>query len=110
MLQQPDPFSSFFPSIFSRNLIRCLVNHLKIEDRRLHLSAVNVLKLVNSSVKTDPSLLAVFLSGLLGGSGIYNFDKVTKTKTVEALLATINETNAKEVMSVLLEGALSVIR
>lgn len=94
-----------FPSIFSRNLTRSLVNHLQAHDRYLHAAAEKSLKAVIRTVETDPTLLPLILTGLLGAT--YNFDRATKTKTTEKLLANVTDENAKEVIDVLLQGALN---
>jgi DNA polymerase phi len=108
VIQQPDKFSKIFPSLFSRNFTRSLVNHLRSKDRYLHAAAARSLKLVNEIVDAEPSTLSVVLSGLLRAS--YHFDKATKTKTVEELLSRLNETNAKSVIDALVQGAVLVER
>jgi DNA polymerase phi len=59
-------------------------------------------------VETDPKLLVTILPRIVGGYGTYNFDKVTKTKTVEKLLSLTDDKNAIDVIKVLLEPGLSV--
>jgi DNA polymerase phi len=59
-------------------------------------------------VETDPKLLVIILPRIIGGYGTYNFDKITKTKTVEKLLGLTDDKNAIAVIKALLEPALSV--
>jgi DNA polymerase phi len=48
------------------------------------------------------------LSRLIGRNGTYNFDKVTKTKSIGQLLSKINEIDAKEVVDILAAPALRI--
>lgn len=60
------------------------------------------------SVEIEAKLLVVILPRIVGGYGTYNFDKVTKTKTIEKLLTLVDDNNAVAAIKVLLEPALSV--
>jgi DNA polymerase phi len=66
------------------------------------------LKVLIQTVESTPSILSSTLPQLIGGNGIYNFDKVTKTKTVEKLLATVNGTNAKKIVDALVAPTIVV--
>jgi DNA polymerase phi len=66
------------------------------------------LKVLIQTVETDPQTLSSILPQLIGGNGTYNFDKVTKTKTVEKLLTKVNETNAKKVIDALVAPVIVV--
>lgn len=59
------------------------------------------LKVVIQTVETDSQTLLSILPHLIGGNGTYNFDKVTKTKTIEKLLIKVGATNAKKVIDAL---------
>jgi len=108
VIQQPDKFRKVFPSIFSRNLTRSLVNHLQTKDRYLNGAAEKSLKVMIRTVEADSKNLPVVLQGLLSAS--YNFDRITKTKTVEKLLTSLNENNADKTIEALAKGALTVER
>jgi DNA polymerase phi len=108
VIQDPVPFVKLLPSIFSHNLVRCLINHVQEKDRFLHGAANKSLKILIQTVETNPKLLSTVLPRLLGGYGTYNFDKVTKTKTVERLLGMVGHENATAVIKVLVEPALVV--
>lgn len=60
------------------------------------------MKVLIQTVENDPQILLSILPQLIGGNGIYNFDKVTKTKTIEKLLAMVDETNARKVIDTLI--------
>jgi DNA polymerase phi len=78
------------------------------KDRFLHGAANKSLKVLIQTVETNPKLLSTILPPLIGGYGTYNFDKVTKTKTVERLLGIVDHENATAVIKVLAEPALIV--
>lgn len=110
MLQDPGSYFKFFPSIFSRNLVRCLINQIQEKDRFLNRAADKSLKVLLQTVEAHPYTLPTILSRLIGGYGSYNFDRVTKTKTIDQLLSRINETTVKEVIDTLRDPALNVER
>ena len=72
------------------------------KDRFLNRAADKSLKVLVQTVESDPQTLLSILSSLVGGQGIYNFDKVTKTKTVERLLANVDASNARKVVDTLM--------
>ena len=90
--------------------MRCLINHVQEKDRFLNRAADKSLKVLIRSVEIDPKLLVTILPRIIGGYGTYNFDKITKTKTVEKLLGLTDDKNAIAVIKTLLEPALSVDR
>ena len=88
--------------------MRCLINHVQDQDRFLNRAADKSLKVLIRSAETDPKLLVTVLPRIIGGYGTYNFDRVTKTKTVEKLLSLVDDKIAIAVIKVLLEPTLSV--
>ena len=84
--------------LFSKNLMRCLMNHLALPDRYLHRVALKVLKAIHARVVTEPQATNAAISGLLGPNGHVNFDHVTKTKTVEKLLSQIDAQTLRTVL------------
>lgn len=88
--------------------MRCLINHVQEKDRFLNRAADKSLKVMIRCVEIEAKLLVVILPRIAGGYGTYNFDKVTKTKTIERLLTFVDDNNAVAVIKVLLEPALSV--
>lgn len=85
-----DAPAHLLPVLFSKNLMRCLVNHLALPDRYLHRVALKVLKAIHARVDIEPEATVAALGGLLGPNGHVNFDHVTKTKTVEKLLSQVD--------------------
>ncbi|KAI1933839.1 DNA-directed DNA polymerase [Ophidiomyces ophidiicola] len=74
-------------SIFTKNLVRCLVNQLSVEDRYLHRVAQKAAKSIQTRGANDSEFTISALRGLTGPAGIINFDQVTKTKTIEKLIS-----------------------
>ncbi|KAK4098837.1 hypothetical protein N658DRAFT_211667 [Parathielavia hyrcaniae] len=89
------------PSLFSKNLMVCLMNQAAKEDRYLHRAALKALKSVEAVVEKAPALLPTVLKELLGKHGAYNFDQRTNTKTVDKLLQHTAPSTVKSVMKLL---------
>lgn len=88
--------------------MRCLINHIQQEDRFLFRAADKSLKTLVSTVEGLPELLPTILPCLLSGHGVYNFDRLTKTKTVERLLAMVSANNVEATMNALTKPAQDV--
>ena len=58
------------------------------------------------TVESYPKAFGAVLQGLVKGNGSYNFDKVTKTKTIDRLLTNVSAKNVKEVVDILVAPAL----
>ncbi|KAI9367618.1 DNA polymerase phi-domain-containing protein [Aspergillus egyptiacus] len=76
--------------VFTKNLVRCLMNQLAVEDRYLHRMAVKAAKSIQARVLKEPEFAAASVKGLMGSAGSVNFDQVTKTKTVEKIISEAN--------------------
>ncbi|CAG8956755.1 hypothetical protein HYFRA_00011144 [Hymenoscyphus fraxineus] len=108
MFQEHAKYEKLLPAVFSRNLVRCIINHVQDEDRFLNRSADKSLKVVVQAAQANPELLKVILPGLISGHGSYNFDKITKTKTIESLLKLVDEESAVSIIETLAKPAFSV--
>lgn len=79
---------TIIPNLFTKNLVRCLVNQLSSPERFLHRAAEKTTKSIIGRAKSTPDSRTPVLKALLTSpSGDLNFDKITKTKTVETLLS-----------------------
>ncbi|OTB06597.1 hypothetical protein M426DRAFT_104725 [Hypoxylon sp. CI-4A] len=87
--------------LFTRNLMKCLMNQAAKEDRYLHRAALKSLQSMEKAVQTSPQLLLSVLKELLGKHGGYDFDQRTNTKTIESLLQWATPENAKSVLKLL---------
>lgn len=108
VLEHAEVYDEVLPSIFSQNLFRCIINQLQSEDRFLHRVADKSLKVLLAAVEGNPKLLTTVLPHLIGGNGTYNFDRVTKTKSIERLLKLVDDDNAEDIIEILIEPALFV--
>ena len=84
------------PFLFTPNVMRCWINNLASSDRYLYKAAQNLAKQVQETVKANPTVGFTLLSVLIGKGGRPDFDKVTKTKTVETIMSNLTEDGADE--------------
>ena len=68
--------------------MRSWTNHLASSDRYLHKAALNLAVQVQDLVKSSPALGFTMLEALIQ-KGKLDFDKVTKTKTVESIMGSL---------------------
>ncbi|KAI5961073.1 POL5 [Candida margitis] len=87
--------------LFTPNFMRCLINQSSHKSRTLHDIAVKVLLAITEkgsySEKVAPTLLKCLLNESNGGC--WNFDLVTKSRTVDGILSTSNSENIVVVIS-----------
>ncbi|PWY91877.1 hypothetical protein BO94DRAFT_488534 [Aspergillus sclerotioniger CBS 115572] len=84
--------------VFTKNLVRCLMNQLAVEDRYLHRMAVKAAKAIQTRVSKEPAFAAASVHGLMGPSGSVSFDQATKTKTVEKIVVEANLDALKQIV------------
>lgn len=78
-------------SIFTPNLMRCLVNQARDGERYLHDTAKGVLADMCVQVKKHPGLAEVMIPRMLSRDGSASFDQLSKTKTTENLLVAADD-------------------
>ena len=88
------------PLLFTPNVMRSWTNNLASSDRYLHQIAISLAKQIQDSVKANPSVGFTLLSALVG-KGRTDFDKATKTKTVEGILHSLSVDGVKEYIAFL---------
>lgn len=86
--------------------MRCWMNNLSSPDRYLHKAAQQIAKKVQGIIKENPKVGFTLLSQLVGKHGRPDFDKVTKTKTVESIMGKLNEEGVKDFVDFLKETIL----
>lgn len=85
--------------IFSKNFMRCLMNQLASPERYLHRTAERAKNSILARARSSPDVRPLILTALLMEPyGDLNFDRTTKTKTVESLLAHIDESTLKQMI------------
>ncbi|KAK0197249.1 DNA polymerase phi-domain-containing protein [Armillaria mellea] len=78
------------PMIFTKNFMRTWINHSSKSDRYLHKAAKQTAIEVSNFVKERPQLGMGLIVQLTGVNGSRQFDHLTKTKTVESILSSMN--------------------
>ncbi|TFK42972.1 DNA polymerase phi-domain-containing protein [Crucibulum laeve] len=83
------------PMLFTKNFMRSWINHLSHRDRYLHKIAQQTVTEVETFVKSNPQLGFALILQLTGVNGSQQFDKLTKTKTVENILTSLHADGIK---------------
>ncbi|KAG6821076.1 hypothetical protein H0H93_007235 [Arthromyces matolae] len=91
------------PMLFTKNFMRCWINHLSKQDRYLHKIARQAATDVQTFVQSNPQLGFALILQLTGVHGSQQFDKLTKTKTVESILTSMDSEGVKRYIENLLE-------
>ena len=78
--------------------MRTLINQSKKEDRFLHSAALAALNSIQVKVQQEPtSALPIFIS-LTSKNGSIDFERITKTKTLEQILASADDDVLKKIV------------
>ncbi|KIO06410.1 hypothetical protein M404DRAFT_24641 [Pisolithus tinctorius Marx 270] len=91
------------PMLFTKNLMRSWINHLSKSDRYLHKISLDVAKHIQSFVQENPTLGFPLILQLTGINGSQEFDKLTRTKTVESILSVMDSEGIKSYIVSLLD-------
>ncbi|KAF9566303.1 hypothetical protein CPC08DRAFT_114924 [Agrocybe pediades] len=78
------------PMLFTKNFMRSWINHLSKKDRYLHKVAQQTAAEVQTFVEGKPHLGFALILQLTGINGSQQFDRLTKTKTVESILSSLD--------------------
>jgi DNA polymerase phi len=91
------------PMLFTKNFMRSWINHLSHKDRHLHKISLDVVKDIQDFVQQNPELGYTLILQLTGIHGSQQFDKLTKTKTVESILSRMDSDGIMKYIQSLLE-------
>ncbi|KAK7014985.1 DNA polymerase phi-domain-containing protein [Favolaschia claudopus] len=83
------------PMLFTKNFMRSWINHLSHNDRYLHKVARQVATDIQDLAQTRPQIGFALILQLTGVHGSQQFDQLTKSKTIEAILASMNPEGIK---------------
>lgn len=87
--------------LFTKNVMRCLTNQLASPDRYLHRAAERSIKAILARARSNPNARAPILKALLDPkNGDINFDKITKTKTIETLTSLVDDPAFEQVIEI----------
>ncbi|KAK2460593.1 hypothetical protein APHAL10511_007063 [Amanita phalloides] len=87
----PQVTQAIVPMLFTKNFMRSWINHLSKPDRYLHKIARQVATDVQTFIQNNPQLGFSVILQLSGTHGHQQFDRLTKTKTVESILTAMDE-------------------
>ncbi len=83
--------AGYVTGAFTANTVLQLIHYLKVDERYLHRSANKAVQALQRRASQEPGIVVNAIQGLvLWTPGVYNFDAITKTKTVAKLLAVAN--------------------
>lgn len=108
MLTDTPNYPELMTSIFSHNLVRCLINHMSKEDRFLHRAAEKSIRTLQQVAEANPHTIPVILPKLISGDGYYNFDQITKTKTIDKMLGWAHGKDAEAVVQILMKPVMVI--
>lgn len=86
------------PALFSPNLMRTIVNQSKKDDRFLHTAALAALRSVQTRVESDSNSAVPIVIALTTKHGSVDFDRSTKTKTLEQILLSADDSSLKKIV------------
>ena len=92
--------------LFSKNLMRCLINQLASQERYLHRIAEESIKVLLTRAEGQPAIAAIAFNGFTGPYGHIAFNQVTKTKTIERLISNIDLSGLGDVLPILCRSIL----
>lgn len=85
-------------ALFSPNLMRTLINQSKKDDRFLHSAALAALSAVQARTQQESSLALPIFIALTTKYGSIEFDRVTKTKTLEQILLAADDESLRKLV------------
>ncbi|KAI8907298.1 DNA polymerase phi-domain-containing protein [Gorgonomyces haynaldii] len=78
------------PLVFTRNFLKTLINSLQHKDSYLFKQAQVINQKLLELARERSNVALSLLVQLMGKNGHYNFDAVTKTKTVETIMSSLS--------------------
>ncbi|KAL6710541.1 ubiquitin C-terminal hydrolase Ubp14 [Coniothyrium glycines] len=85
-------------ALLSPNLLRTLINQSKKDDRFLHSAALAALAALQTRVQQEPTTALPIIVALTGKHGSAEFDRITKTKTLEQILLVADNESLRRIV------------
>ncbi|EDU44733.1 DNA polymerase phi [Pyrenophora tritici-repentis] len=85
-------------ALFSPNLMRTLINQSKKEDRFLHSAALAALSSVQLRAEQDDGTAVSIFVALTSKHGSIEFDRITKTRTLDQILASADDKSLTKIV------------
>ncbi|KAI9497819.1 DNA polymerase phi-domain-containing protein [Zychaea mexicana] len=87
--------------IFTQNFMRCFINSLSVSDRYLNKVAVHTANVIQDVAKENKEAGFALVTQLQGNQGRPDFDRLTRTRTVENILKTMDSEGIKSYLEYL---------
>jgi len=95
-----DAPADLIPAMFTQNFVRCLMNQLSSPERFLHrVAEKTTLSIIGRAISGPDSKIPILKALLTAPYGDINFDRITKSKTVENLLSQSSLSDSKELIA-----------
>ncbi|GJC83158.1 DNA polymerase V [Colletotrichum liriopes] len=101
LLQSYADIDDLLDVLFSRNVMTCLINQAAQEDRFLHRAALKTCKVIEETSAAHPEATGIILDNLINNNGLYRFDVMTKSKTVDKILQHVKADTGEDIIQVL---------
>jgi len=92
------------PLVFTTNFMRCFVNNLSSEDRFLNKAAKHTMAAMHAKADTNEAVRLTLITQLLDKNP--NFDKMSRSKTVETLLGGLDVSHIQHYLQYLTKAFL----
>ncbi|KAL7269860.1 DNA-directed DNA polymerase [Rhizina undulata] len=86
-------------AIFTKNFMRCLINQLSDPKRYLNKAAQKVTRALLQKAESSSWSVPIIVSQLILNNGTPNFDHLTKTKTVEKIISSADESGLVQIVA-----------
>ncbi|KAG0071985.1 DNA-directed DNA polymerase [Linnemannia elongata] len=93
------------PLVFTTNFMRCFVNNLSSEDRFLNKAAKHTMTAMHAKADTNEAVRLTLITQLLDSNP--NFDRMSRSKTVETLLGGLDVSHIKHYLQYLTKAFLN---
>jgi DNA polymerase phi len=84
--------------MFSKNLMRCMINQLADAERYLNKAAAKTSRALIAKAEAAAWMAPVIFKQLVANNGTPNFDNLTKTKTVDKVICSADESGLVQIV------------
>ncbi|KAF4548989.1 DNA polymerase phi-like protein [Elsinoe fawcettii] len=92
--------TSLVGEVLSPHVVRCIINQRSSPSNSLHTAVEVPLKALCQRSKQDPEVAAIFLRAIIDKSGLPNFDRLTRTKTIDELLSHVAAEDVEQILDI----------
>ncbi|KAJ1674018.1 DNA-directed DNA polymerase, partial [Spiromyces aspiralis] len=77
-------------AVLTPNALKCVIANSTTKEKSLHKVALRVLAAFTKAAEIDSQAALVLMTNLTGKSGVMNFDKATRSKTIASIVAKLD--------------------